>query len=304
MFTEQLPDLLGYVNNLPGFVCLVGDMNIHFDNPLQSLTKQTLTTLSLYCLVQVINKPTHRCSHYIDWVIVRPDNDIHKKSTVTDSLESDHYCTKSNFNVSVSKPSTLYRTVRNIAKIDRPSFIAELSGVSECSSVENASKFCDFLCTVIHMHAPPSLRKVITHNFSPWFESIRDDIFIAKWKRRQAERKWRNTKLTIFKDFYRQAKHKVSKLVHSAKCKYYSERIALASSSKELHQIVNTLSNRHPPKILPTIYPSADLPSIFIKHFTNKVEKLSANIASEHVTSTLVTGQLLQLFLHLKKCHD
>ena len=51
----------------------------------------------------------------------------------------------------------------------------------------------------------------------------------------------------------RQAKHKVSKLVHSAKCKFYTERIALASSSKELRQIVNILSNRHPPKILPTI---------------------------------------------------
>ena len=34
IFTEQLPDLLDYVNSLPGFVCLVGDMNIHFDNPL------------------------------------------------------------------------------------------------------------------------------------------------------------------------------------------------------------------------------------------------------------------------------
>ena len=81
----------------------------------------------------------------------------------------------------------------------------------------------------------------------------------------------------------------VSKLVHSAKCKSYTERIALASSSKELHQIVNTLSNRHLTNVLPTIYPSADLPSIFIKHFTNKVEKLRANIASEHVTSTLAT---------------
>ena len=78
MFTEQLPDLLDYVNSLPGFVCLVGDMNIHFDNPLQSPTKQTLTTFSLYDLVQVVNKPTHRCGHIIDWVIVRPDDDIHK----------------------------------------------------------------------------------------------------------------------------------------------------------------------------------------------------------------------------------
>ena len=74
MFTEQLPEFLDYVNSLPGFVCLVGDMNIHFDNPLQSLTKQTLTTLCLYDLVQVINKPTHRCGHIIDWVIVRLDD--------------------------------------------------------------------------------------------------------------------------------------------------------------------------------------------------------------------------------------
>ena len=142
--TEQLPDLLDYVNSLPGFVCLVGNMNIHFDNPLQSLTKQTLSALSLYNLVQVINRPTHRCGHIIDWVIVRPDDDIHRKSTVTDSLESDHYCTKSYFNISVSKPSTLYRTAWNIANIDRPSFIDEFSSVSEFSSVENANQFCDF----------------------------------------------------------------------------------------------------------------------------------------------------------------
>ena len=126
-------------------------------------------------------------------------------------------------------------------------------------------------------------------------------IFIAKRERRQAERKWRNTKLAIFKDLYGQAKHKVSILVHTAKCKFYTERIALASSSKELHQIVNTLSNRHPPKILPTIYPSADLPSISIKHFTNKVEKLRANIASEHVTSTLVTGTTAATFSSFEK---
>ena len=59
--------------------------------------------------------------------------------------------------------------------------------------------------------------------------------------------------------------------------------------------------NRHLPKILPTIYPSADLPSIFIKHFTNKVEKLRANIISEHVTSTLVTGTTAATFSSFEK---
>ena len=131
-----------------------------------------------------------------------------------------------------------------MANIDHPSFIAELTSVPEFSSVEKVNKYCDILCTVLEKYAPPSLRKAITHTSSPLFESIRDELFIAKRKRHQAERKWRNTKLTIFKDLHRQAKQKISKLVHTAKCKSYTEGIALASSSKELHQIVNTLSNR------------------------------------------------------------
>ena len=61
-------------------------MNIHFDNPLQSITKQTLTTLSLHSLVQVINKPTLRCGHIIDWVIVRPDDDIHENQLLQTHL--------------------------------------------------------------------------------------------------------------------------------------------------------------------------------------------------------------------------
>ena len=138
--------------------------------------------------------------------------DLTMKSIVADSLETDHYCTKSYFNVSVSKPSTLYRTVGNMANIDRPSFNAELSSVSEFSSVEKAIQFCDYLRTVLNKHAPRSLRKVITNNPSPWFESTRDELFIAKRKIRQAERKGRNTRLTIFNYLYRQARHKVSNL--------------------------------------------------------------------------------------------
>ena len=121
------------------------------------------------------------------------------------------------------------------------------------SSVEKANQYCDFLHTVLDKHAPPSLRKVINLNSSPWFESIRDELFIGKREKHQAERKWRNTKLTIFKDLYRQAKHKVPKLANTAKCQFCTERIALASSSKELHQKVNVHSNRHPRKILQTI---------------------------------------------------
>ena len=79
------------------------------------------------------------CGHIIDWVVVRPDDDIHNKLTVIDSLESEHYCIKSDFNDTVSKPSTICKTVINMANIDRPTFIAELSSVSEFSSQEKTN---------------------------------------------------------------------------------------------------------------------------------------------------------------------
>ena len=56
---------------------------------------------------------------------------------------------------------------------------------------------------------PHSMLNAMTLNSSPLFESMRDELSMTKRERRRAERKWRNTKLTIFKDLYRQAKHKV-----------------------------------------------------------------------------------------------
>ena len=192
----------------------------------------------------------------------------------------------------------------NMAIIDHPSFNAELSSVSKFSCVENASQFCNYLHTVLDKHAPPFLWKVIAHNSSPWLESIRDELFIAKRERRQAERKWRNTKLTIFKDLYGQAKHKVSKLVHTAKCKFYTERMTLASSSKELHQIVNALSNRHPPKYCQPLTLVLAFPVFSSNTLPTKYKNIELTLLLNMLPPHLLLGQLLQLFLHLKKCHN
>ena len=84
-----------------------------------------------------------------------------------------------------------------MANIDRPSFIAEHSSASEFSSGEKANQYCDFLRTVLDKHSPPSMQKVVSHNSSQCFESIRDEFSIAKRERRQTGRKWRKTKLII-----------------------------------------------------------------------------------------------------------
>ena len=119
------------------------------------------------------------------WLRNRPDDNILKNSTVTDSHESDHHCIKCFSHYAFA----IYRTVWNMANNDRPAFIVELSSISEFSPVEKANQCSDFLRTVLDKHAPPSLRKAIAHNSTPWFESIRYALYIARRERRQAERK-------------------------------------------------------------------------------------------------------------------
>ena len=139
MFTEQLHDLHDYVNNLLGHVCLVGDMNIYFSNTLHTIDKQNLTTISLNNLVQVINMPIYRCGHTINWVVIRPDDNVHKNLLIQTHLNQTIIALS---RTSTFLPSTTYRIARNMANIYRQSFTAELSSVSEFSSAEKANQFC------------------------------------------------------------------------------------------------------------------------------------------------------------------
>ena len=67
----------------------------------------------MFKLEQMVSEPTHRQGHVLDWVIERPDEQVHKISTVSDCLESDHLCVISLF-VIVDINVTVHRFVRNL----------------------------------------------------------------------------------------------------------------------------------------------------------------------------------------------
>ena len=50
--------------------------------------------------------------HILDCVIIRPNDEVHLSSEVTDSLECDHLCVISCFDVSVARSFPVYPYVR------------------------------------------------------------------------------------------------------------------------------------------------------------------------------------------------
>ena len=71
LILSEFPDFLEYCNTLPGKLIILGDFNIHFDSPANSLTSKTLEILTTFDIVQGVQAPTHRCGHIIDWVLYR-----------------------------------------------------------------------------------------------------------------------------------------------------------------------------------------------------------------------------------------
>ena len=72
----------------------------------------------------------------------------------------------------------------------------------------------------------------------------------------------KKNKVKYFQGFVQTDKAQGSQFVHTAKRKFYTEKIPLPSVCKELCDVVIALSNRHPSKTLPTINPIAELPCL------------------------------------------
>ena len=175
---------------------------------------------------------------------------------------------------------------RGLRGIDRSAFVAdletELVGIGHSLS---ADQYNVTLLSVLDKHAPAAKSRVTERMSSPWFGLVREDLPEAKRIRRQAERKWRNTNLTVFKDLYKKAKHHVTKVVLKAKKLYYNSKISSANCSKELYKITNNILARTKQVHLPTMYPLSSLPEMFSNYFSDKIIIIRNELDSQTVSA-------------------
>ena len=120
MFLEQFSDLLeSYVSCDRLFVA--GDLNVHFYKPSDPSTSALNVVLDNLSLHQLVNVPTHRRGHTLDWLITNHATDV-LDLTVVDMLLSDHFAIS--FDLLLRKPVREKRKIisRNIGAIDMHDF--------------------------------------------------------------------------------------------------------------------------------------------------------------------------------------
>ena len=83
MFLEEFPNLLEFSNSIAGSHIILGNFNLHFDQPNSPDVSKILDSISMFDLTQIVDKPTHRCGHILDWILRRRDNEMLQTTRVS-----------------------------------------------------------------------------------------------------------------------------------------------------------------------------------------------------------------------------
>ena len=157
------------------------------------------------------------------------------------------------------KPETF--SYRCLNKIHTCAFKQDLSHA--VSQVNSVSDYNNHLCSVLDEHAPLCRCTVRTRKPTLWFSSIAEQFCELKRERRQAERRWLKSKLTVHKQIYDSIKQKVTNLVDKAKQAYYSAKLQSSTTCKQLFQNFNTILGKSISSPLPSPFDSDDLLNVF-----------------------------------------
>ena len=285
-FYRELPLLLQYCNTMGGSPLIVGDFNVHVDNPSDYRTALLSSLFEDFGLVQSVTFPTHQKGHTLDLVLSRRDDRLLQSVHPDFTLDvSDHHCIVCTLHITRPTPAPVYVEARNFSNIDLASFKEDLQSRLPVSMQISADDLHCTLKELLDHHAPPSRRRISHRPPSPWFASVGPKLLEAKRERRRVERQYLKTGLTVFKEMFRVCNRVVNSLVHQAKTSYYNAKILSCATSRQLFNLTGTLLGKTKSSPLPTSFPSSDLPSQFSDFFSNKIKAIRQNLDSATTTS-------------------
>ncbi|KAL8612472.1 hypothetical protein ACOMHN_058600 [Nucella lapillus] len=208
MFVDDVEDLIDTLVPLPKFT-LLGDINLWYDSVSDHYACTLKSKLSDRNLSQLVNVPTQKKGHILDWIITNQPEDI-IDLTVVDKQISDHFLIS--FSLRLCKPRRRTREVtsRKLKDIDLDVFKADVTtslSIISPDAGDQAAQLNTCQGELLDLHAPLTTRRVTDRTSAPWMTL---DIKAAKQERRRTERQWQQTGLTVHHQIYCHERNVVS----------------------------------------------------------------------------------------------
>jgi hypothetical protein len=293
MFLQEFSMFLEERLLSPGYLLICGDFNIHVDQPDIPDTVKCNDLIQSLNLTQHVQHLTHRSGHTLDLVITCANEAPIDNIKVIDSAISDHFSVMFTSDMMKSKPlkrEIVYRKVKDIVVQDfRTDLTASKLLTAPASDVtDHMLQYNSVLTELMDTHAPFKKRSVSLRTTVPLYN---EEIKSAKKGRQKAEKKWRNTGLTIHREIYCNQRNNVNKLINEAKLEYYSTKINdKPSDQRSLFKWANELLNQNRASPLPSDVSDQILSDKMATYFVQKIKKIRDEL--QHVRQTVVTPDL------------
>ena len=200
----RIPNTGFWIQHACRELAFIGDFNFHFEDSSSGDVDQLKTLPNDHHLVHLVDMPTHKQGHALDWVTVRHDTSRLSLKTGEDTALSDHSAIYSSVNV--ERPTARKRLVtsRNLRTMNSADFQADIKSFAEtagdqCADLGFVDVYDTGLRQVLDCHAPLTTRRVSDSPSAPW---MTDGIKAAKCQLRRAERQWRAIRLTVHRDLH------------------------------------------------------------------------------------------------------
>ena len=295
-FLAEFETLVNEISILSGHVMIVGDFNLHIDEPSKPEVRQFLSIIDTGSMVQHVHGATHKFGHTLDLVISRnlmnptrsvlhddqnnPTVDCQIRDlTIHENFLSDHHCVR--FLYSLPETPVVKRVRRNVRKfkdIEPESFSSMLRDIlmtlpDSCDANVLLQAYTSAVTECLDNHAPMKVCVQSTRVRNPWFN---EDILAARRSRRQAERKWKKHRSDANRKLFADANRCVHNAVVQAKRLFLEDKLTDADT-KTVFNTLNSLLNRDR-KPLPSEESSTSLVTRFKDFFVDKIVKIRESL--------------------------
>ena len=168
---------------------VIGDFNIHVNQPSRKVSKDFNSLLFNCGLEQHLNVPTHTGGHTLDWLITEIHGTTPKDIISHDLAISDHFTLRCFFDF--TKPETGYKTLkyRDRKNIDISAFKTDILYVPYQDNQDissSAAFYNESMNSLSENHLPTITRRIKISPNRKWYNQILRD---ERTKRRRLERK-------------------------------------------------------------------------------------------------------------------
>ncbi|CAM4308004.1 unnamed protein product [Leuciscus chuanchicus] len=270
-------DLLTTLYTTPGNIIILGDFNIHVNDPPSYSVAEFNNLLDSLNFTQHVNVPTHSRGHTLDLLITNSTSI--SNLSVHDLGVSDHKAISLELPTlsPISKPSRKisFRNLTNINPVTLTTDLRHLSAANPLSVTKSVDLYNSSLSSLLDHHAPVKSRTVTFTRSAPWYTR---ELRLQRRTGRVLERCFKDSGLAVYKLAYREHQKAYSKSLSDTRSRFYSHIINNSlGNSKQLFSTINHLLKPQTPLHLDN---TQERCNSFIRFFKTKVEKIRSLLSS------------------------